>query len=102
MNIKAIGAIAALTGILAAGAANAQSATFAGGARLAAAQHYRGERGSSENIRRVRREVERSIDQLQRDNRDFGGHRAQAVELLQQARAQLLLAEQYDREHPGH
>lgn len=103
MNIKTVAAVAALSGVLVAGAASAQSVNVGQNAPLSAiTHHYRGERGSSANIRRVRREVERSIDQLQNDSHDFGGHRAQAVELLQQARAQLLLAEQYDRQHPGH
>lgn len=102
MNIKAIAATAALSVSLIAGAAGAQTINAGTSAALGVQQNYRGERGSHQNIARVRREVERSIDQLQRDNHDFGGHRLQAVELLQQARNQLLMAEQYDNQHPGH
>lgn len=105
MNIKAIAAIAALSTALIAGTAGAQTTNAAGTPNLGISglqQSVRGERGSRQNIWRVRREVERSIDQLQRDTHDFGGHRVQAVALLQQARNQLLMAEQYDKQHPGH
>lgn len=103
MNIKAIAAVAALSASLIAGAAGAQTINAGTSAIVGVQQHNGpGERGSHRNIARVRREVERSIDQLQRDNHDFGGHRVQAIELLQQARTQLLIAEQYDKQHPGH
>jgi hypothetical protein len=62
-------------------------------------QHLRGDRGSDQNIRREYRRLEQVIDGLQRDQRDYGGHRAQAVQLLQQARAQLDQALEYDRTH---
>ena len=61
----------------------------------------RGERGSNHNIHWVRRRVETLIDELQRDQRDYGGHREQAIDLMQQARNQLLQAEQWDASHPG-
>ena len=66
------------------------------------AQHLRGNRGSDQNIRREYRRLEQVIDGLQRDQRDYGGHRAQAIEALQQARRQLDEALEYDRTHgPG-
>ena len=61
----------------------------------------RGERGSARNIIAVRRRLEALIDQLQRDQRDYGGHREQAIDLMQQARYQLDLAIQWDATHPG-
>lgn len=44
----------------------------------------------------VRRNVERIIDVLQRDNHDYGGHRVIAIGLLQQARRDLISALRYD------
>ncbi|MBV9402746.1 MAG: hypothetical protein JO018_03360 [Candidatus Eremiobacteraeota bacterium] len=61
----------------------------------------RGERGSARNIYQVRIRLERLIDQLQRDQHDYGGYRQHAIDLMQQARQQLLLAEQWDLQHPG-
>ena len=61
----------------------------------------RGERGSARNIIAVRRRLEALIDQLQQDRRDYGGHREQALDLMQQARYQLDLAIQWDATHPG-
>jgi hypothetical protein len=62
----------------------------------------RTERGSRLNIRHVRQRLETLIDELQRDQRDYGGHRIDAINLMQQARAQLIQAEQWDAAHPGH
>ena len=61
----------------------------------------RGEWGSNHSISRVRYRLERVIDNLQRDQHDYGGHRVKALELLQQARQELLAAEQYEKAHPG-
>jgi hypothetical protein len=60
----------------------------------------RNENNSARNIRRVRRHLENVIDELQHDQNDYNGHRAQAMTFLQQAREQLLEAEQYDTAHP--
>ena len=62
-------------------------------------QHVRGNRGSDQNIRREYRRLEQVIDGLQRDQRDYGGHREQAIDALQQARRQLDEALEYDRTH---
>ena len=62
-------------------------------------QHVRGNRGSDQNIRREYRKLEQVIDGLQRDQRDYGGHRQQAIDALQQARRQLDEALEYDRTH---
>ena len=65
-------------------------------------QHLRGNRGSDQNLRREYRRLEQVIDGLQRDQRDYGGHRVQAIQDLQQARQQLDEALEYDRTHgPG-
>ena len=108
MNLKALFAIGALSTTLIAGAASAQTVTLPGGATINAPvavtspyNNLRGERGSKRNIRMVRTRLERLIDNLQRDRRDYGGHREQALDLMQRARAQLLQAEQYDQQHPG-
>jgi inosine/xanthosine triphosphate pyrophosphatase family protein len=61
----------------------------------------RGERGSGHNLMLVRRRLEKLIDELQRDQRDYGGHRIAAIDAMQQARAQLDEALEYDRAHPG-
>lgn len=59
----------------------------------------RGGRGSDQNLRVEIRRLERVIDMLQRDQHDYGGHRVQAINLLQQARAQLAEGLQYDKGH---
>jgi hypothetical protein len=60
----------------------------------------RGELGSARNIRRVRAALERLIDQLQQDQHDFGGYRVRALAAMQQARADLDQALQWDATHP--
>jgi hypothetical protein len=64
-----------------------------------AVQHSRGDRASDRNIRQEMRRLEQVIDGLQRDRHDYGGHREQAVDLLQRARQQLEDALEYDRTH---
>lgn len=61
----------------------------------------RGDERGDRNILAVRKRLENVIDQLQRDPRDYGGHREQAVDLLTQARAQLDAAVDYE-ERGGH
>ena len=109
MNFKPI----LLSGLLVAGSiagvASAQTVSQSNAAGVQVAQTYytpppprlRGERGSARNIYQVRIRLERLIDELQRDQRDYGGHRVDAIQLMQQARQQLLLAEQWDLQHPG-
>lgn len=60
----------------------------------------RGERASRHDIRSVERRLERIIATLQRDQRDYGGHRASAVALLQQADQQLEAAIATDTSTP--
>jgi len=87
---------------LVAGAATTQTTPAAAQTIGATPNAYlRGERGSARNIYRVRIRLERLIDELNNDQHDFGGHRVQAIQLMQQARQQLLLAEQWDLQHPG-
>jgi len=59
----------------------------------------RGDCGSDSNLKNVRRDVEQTIDVLQRDNTDYGGHRIAAVGDLQQARQQIVAALIYDATH---
>lgn len=60
----------------------------------------RGELGSARNIRRVRGALERLIDELQRDQHDFGGYRVKAIAAMQQARGELDQALSWDATHP--
>jgi hypothetical protein len=60
----------------------------------------RGEVGSAKNLKKVRYMVERLIDELQRDRHDYGGYRVKAVGALQQARADIEQALQWDATHP--
>lgn len=76
-------------------------AVFTSAANAQIAPALRGEYGSARNLIGVRRRLEVLIDQLQRDQRDYGGHRVSAVADMQQARAQLDEAIEYDRSH-GH
>lgn len=88
MNIKAIVAASLL------------SATIgAAGAGIASAQVDRGQYGSNQNMWSVRGHVDAMIDQLQHDDRDYGGHRAAAINDLQAARHEIVDAEQFAREH---
>lgn len=57
----------------------------------------RGQPGSNQNLLGVRRWVEGMIDQLQRDERDYGGHRVAAIGDMQQARTELIAAERSRR-----
>ena len=59
----------------------------------------RGEYGSARNILGVRRRLEGLIDQLQRDNHDYDGHRVAAINDMAQARAQLDAAINWDATH---
>lgn len=59
----------------------------------------RGERGSARNLLEIRRHLEIAIDQAQRDQHDYGGHRVQAINDMQQARQQIEEAIQYDATH---
>jgi len=60
----------------------------------------RGQYRSDRNIAKVRHHLEKVIDELQHDQHDYHGHRETALDLLRQAREQLLDAEQYDSKHP--
>ncbi|MBV9277463.1 MAG: hypothetical protein JOZ97_04420 [Candidatus Eremiobacteraeota bacterium] len=104
MYLKPFLASALLASALIAGAASAQTFPTTPMRQAAAAApnpYLRGERGSARNIYLVRIRLERLIDQLQNDQHDFGGHRVAAIQLMQQARQQLLLAEQWDLQHPN-
>jgi|SRR5215472_4478235 len=57
---------------------------------------HRNAMGSNRNIREIRKHLEHVIDELQHDQHDYAGHRVKALDLLNQARQELLLAEQSD------
>jgi hypothetical protein len=67
--------------------------------QLDQANGIRGQCSSDVNLNEVRRDVERVIDLLQRDNTDYGGHRADAIALLQQGHQQLVEAIEWDATH---
>ena len=62
--------------------------------------HTRGELGSARNLRQVRGMLESLIDQLQRDQADYGGWRVKAIETMRRARSDLDRALQWDATHP--
>ena len=45
--------------------------------------------------------LERAIDELQHDQRDYGGYRVKAIEALRQAREDLMEALKWDKSHPS-
>lgn len=57
----------------------------------------RGDVRSDRDVRYVSAWIGRMIDQLQRDQHDYDGHRVAAINAMQAARAQLAAAERYDR-----
>ena len=61
----------------------------------------RGQHGSNRNIRMTERRLERVIDMLQHDQYDYGGHKTNALNYLNQARTELQAAIQYEQSHPG-
>ena len=101
MNVRLIVLSAALAGTALTTVASAQQQPQYN-ANGVAAQHLRGNHGSDQNLRREMRRLEQVIDMLNRDQRDYGGHRVQAIQDLQQARQQLEDALEYGRTHgPG-
>jgi len=102
MNVRLIVLSAALAGTALSTVASAQQQPQYN-PTMQQQQHLRGNRGSDQNLRREYRKLEQVIDGLQRDQRDYGGHRVQAIQDLQQARQQLEDALEYDRTHgAGH
>ena len=61
----------------------------------------RGQGNSNYNIGKETKRLSKIIGSLQRDERDYGGHRARAIEMLRQAQAELQQAVDWDRSHPG-
>jgi len=60
----------------------------------------RTELGSARNIKQVRMMLEKMVNQLQRDQTDYGGWRVKAIEAIKQARYDLDQALQWDATHP--
>ena len=102
MNLKPLLTSGLLAVSLITGAASVQTVPAAAQTVAATPNPYlRGERGSARNLYRVRVRLEALIQQLQNDQHDFGGHRVAAIQYMQQARQEILLAEQWDLQHPG-
>lgn len=83
-----------------AGAAGLAATVVAAGAAVAQTPPTRGEVGSARNLVRVRSALESLIDQLQRDQADYGGYRVRAIEAMQRARQDIVAALQWDATHP--
>ncbi|MDB5069037.1 MAG: hypothetical protein JWM87_148 [Candidatus Eremiobacteraeota bacterium] len=93
MNVRLVVLAAALGATALGTVASAQQQPMYGSAYVRSGQ------GSDRNIRMEIRRLEQVIDSLQRDRHDYGGHREQAIDLLQRARQQLDEAIEYDRTH---
>ncbi|MBV8600909.1 MAG: hypothetical protein JO359_05010 [Candidatus Eremiobacteraeota bacterium] len=103
MNLRPLGAALGLAAFFVGGSVATTSVAQAQTAPIVTPvpAWMRGERGSARNLIYVRRRLEAMIDQLQHDQHDYGGYRVQAITSLQQARAQIVEALQYDTTH-GH
>jgi hypothetical protein len=55
-----------------------------------------GQNMSNHDIRHVRHRLEIDLTQLQHDDRDYGGHRVNAINDIQAARNELLAAEKFE------
>ena len=60
----------------------------------------RGEIGSARHLKYVREKLHDLIGQLYGDRRDYGGYRVKAIAAMEQARADLDQALQWDATHP--
>ena len=56
---------------------------------------------SNRNMAYMMNIIQATIDDLNQDQHDYGGHRAQAVTLLQQAKAQLEAGLDFFKAHPN-
>ncbi len=90
---------AALASLILSASMFGAGAVFTSTAHAQSAPALRGEYGSARNIMRAKTRLEAIIDQLQRDQRDYGGHRVAAIADMQQARGQLQAAIDYDATH---
>lgn len=91
MNVRALTLAGAIAGTAFGGSVSAQP--------LFAPHHpaLRAPAASDRNLRAAYRRLEGTIDQLQRDQRDYGGHRVRAIADLESARGELAAALQDDR-----
>ncbi|MBV8150621.1 MAG: hypothetical protein JOY59_03615, partial [Candidatus Eremiobacteraeota bacterium] len=96
MNLRLLGASAALIGLLTGAVVSDLRPAQPQAVSPPSYTVTRGERGSARNLVAVRRRLERLIDQMQHDQRDYGGYRVKAIADLQQARADIVSAIQYD------
>jgi hypothetical protein len=87
MNVRLLALVGALAGVAFGSAASAQ--TIAQNVAHPPAMHLRNDGASDRNLRAVRRRLESLIDQLQRDQHDYDGHRVKAIADLQQARGEI-------------
>jgi hypothetical protein len=95
MNIKAVlSAAACLATIALSGPAVAQVTAPPMPGMMMHGQH-----ASNHNIRNEHHRLLKIIEALQRDDRDYGGHRVRAINYLRQARMELEQALQYERAH---
>jgi len=59
----------------------------------------KGDSPSDRNLIAIRTRLESFIDQLSRDQSDYGGHRVKAIDWLQRARNELTAAVRFDQSH---
>jgi hypothetical protein len=85
-----------VTAILASALAVLAAPSLAAAAPLASHQLAMTQAQSDSNLQWARRRVEENIDMLNNDRGDFGGFRAKAIALFQQAREQLMLGLKFD------
>jgi hypothetical protein len=71
----------------------------AGTTGVALAQWTRPDRASDRNIWNIQATIDREIAQLNHDDRDYGGHRVNALRDLRAAHDELIAAERYARSH---
>jgi len=93
MNVRILALAGALAGVTFASAVSAQSLP------PQSLVPVRGDRGSDRNLRGVRHRLESLIDQMQHDQRDYGGHRLKAIADLQAARAEIDAGLSNDNSH---
>ncbi|MBC5799952.1 MAG: hypothetical protein GIX03_15930 [Candidatus Eremiobacteraeota bacterium] len=65
----------------------------------AMAQLERNQGASDASLHSVRMRIEMEITNLERDRRDYGGHRVNAIKALNTAHRELLAGEEYARAH---
>ena len=88
-------------GFLGAAAAAGLGAAALSSPAIAASPDARLDAMSNRNLSYMMTIIQATIDDLNQDQPDYGGHRVQAISLLQQAKAQLQAGLDYFKAHPS-